>query len=162
MVSNRHKELFSFAYINAVAARVGFEMSLKRLDHDGVDGRLESLDAPSRQLNFQAKSTSRNDVWRNDHIAFELPITTYDQLRDTEAAVPAILIVVLLPDDPNQWLTQTEDQLCLRRCAYWLSLRNEPEVFDTNSKTVHIPTANIFNQDQLLDISSRFYRRWGP
>ena len=162
MVSNRHKELFSFAYINAVAARVGFEMSLKRLDHDGVDGRLESLDAPARQINFQAKSTSRNEVWKGDHIAFELPITNYDQLRDTEATVPAILIVVLLPADPADWLTHTEDQLCLRRCAYWLSLRDEPEVSNRNSKTVHIPTANMFDQHQLVSMLSRFYRRQGP
>ena len=162
MVTNRHKELYSFAFINAVAARVGFEMSLKRLDDDGVDGRLESLDAPARQINFQAKSTSRDEVWRGDHIAFPLPVHTYHQLRDTEATVPAILIVVLVPDNPFEWLRQDEEQLCMTGRAYWISLRDSPEVSNTTSKTVIIPTTNIFDQVQLADMLPRLDRREWP
>ena len=154
---NRHKEMFSIAYINAVAARAGLEMKKIEYDVDGVDGMLVSSDGPAPQVNFQAKSTSKDDVWRENHIAFPLKIGNYDSLRAPNF-VPRILIVVLLPDDIEDWLIQTPEQLCMRRCAYWISLRNEPEVANTSTKTVHIPAGNIFDQVALTDMLDRIGR----
>ena len=154
---NRHKEMFSIAYINAVAARVGLELSQIQYDVDGVDGMLVSSVGTAPQVNFQAKSTSRREVWRGDHIAIALPKTNYDRLRIPKF-VPRILIVVLLPEDQADWLRQTPDQLCLRRCAYWTSLRDAPDVPNVSTKTVRIPTEEMFDQAALTDMLDRIGR----
>ena len=154
---NRHKEMFSIAYINAVAARVGLELAQIRYDVDGVDGMLVSSGGTAPQVNFQAKSTSRRDVWRDDYVALALPKTNYDFLREPKF-VPRILIVVLLPEDQADWLTQTPDQLCLRRCAYWISLRDAPDVPNQSTKTVRIPTDKMFDQVTLTGMLDRIGR----
>ena len=154
---NRHKEMFSIAYINAVAARVGLELAQIRYDVDGVDGILVSSGGTAPQVNFQAKSTSRRDVWRGDHVALKLPKRNYDHLRIPKF-VPRILIVVLLPEDQSKWLTQNHDQLCLRRCAYWISLRDAPEVPNTSRKTVRIPADNMFDHVSLTEMLDRIGR----
>ena len=57
-----------------------------------------------------------------------------------------------------QWLSQTSSELCLRRCAYWLSLKGQPPVPNTSSVTVHIPVANIFGSEQLSVLMDKVER----
>lgn len=40
----------------------------------------------------------------------------------------------------------------MRRCAYWLSLREHKETENKDSVTVHIPEYNIFDVDGLHNI----------
>ncbi len=145
--------MFSLAYISAVAARVGLEVSHTRYEAGSVDGMLTPGRGRARQLNFQAKATSQN-VLRQDHVAFRLKKNNYNDLCDSGVTAPIILVVLLLPDEPSGWLTHTNEELTLRRCAYWFSLRGEPET-DQKTKTVHIPTDKMFDQHQLNDIWSR-------
>lgn len=83
-----------------------------------------------------------------------LPIRNYNDLR-SKKLVPRILIVMLLPDEDSDWLTVTDEEMCLRHCAYWVSLRDEPRVSNETDKTVYVPTANIFDQYQLSSMLSR-------
>ena len=46
-------------------------------------------------------------------------------------------------------MTQSADELCLRRCAYWLSLEGRDAVSNSSSVTVTIPAANVFGREQL-------------
>jgi hypothetical protein len=61
---------------------------------------------------------------------------------------------MVLPEDEAQWLSQSLEELVMRRCAYWVSLRGvEPT---TNQRTIRIrmPRANVFSSAavcQLLD-----------
>ena len=107
----------------------------------------------SRQLNFQAKATSQ-DVLGDQHVAFRLNKKNYNDLCDPSVTVPIILVVFLMPEDINDWLTHSSDELVLRRCAYWTSLRGKPET-DQQTKTVHIPTVKMFDQSQLAGMWSR-------
>jgi len=103
---------------------------------------------------IQAKATSRNVIGRDGRqLRSPLPIRDYDSLRNFTR--PIILILVLLPDDETQWLTQTDAELCLRYCAYWLSLEGRPEVGNSSSVTVHIPTTNVFSSSQLADLMDK-------
>ena len=82
----------------------------------------------------------------------------YDDLRRT-GTVPLILIVVLLPsDDVEDWLHQSEDELCLRRCGYWLSLEGRQRVDNASTVTVHIPRRNVFDGAQLADLMDKAAR----
>ena len=155
MHMNIRKEMFSIAYIGAVAARLGLEVIKPNYDFDSVDGMLVSSGGTAPQINFQAKARVRSKVLRGDHIALPLSIKNYNDLRGKKA-VPRILIVMLLPDEDSDWLTVTDEGMCLRHCAYWVSLRGEPKVPNaTDNKTVYVPTANIFDQYQLSSMFSR-------
>lgn len=154
MTPNMQKELFSFAYISAVAAISGCQVIHPRLDHNSVDGMLRSSEGRQAQIDFQAKATSR-DVLRGENIRFPLPMKNYKDLRDDDTMIPRILIVVLMPREPERWLTQTPDELCLRHCGYWLSLEGRPEVPNEATTTVSIPTSNIFDSSHLRDLMTK-------
>ena len=153
---NTRKERFSLAYINGVATYADCEVLEPRVDRGSVDGILKRT-AIGEILGFQAKATSRHIVSRDGRqLNFPLPMRDYDNLRT--AVTPFILIVVLLPEDETEWLAQTHDELCLRYCAYWLSLAGLPEVTNTNSVTVHVPTTNVFGSHQLTELMDRAAR----
>ena len=140
-------ELFSLAYIRAVAAQAGYQVTRDETD-TGLDGMLKSSTGSRVAVEFQAKSTSR-DIRGVDHLHFPLPVGNYEILRADNPAVPRILIVVLMPSAPSQWLNQNENELCLHHCAYWLSLAGEPAVQNTATVTVRIPRDNVFSGEQL-------------
>ena len=150
---NTRKERFSLAYINAVATYADCEVIEPKVDRGSVDGILKRATI-EEIIGFQAKATSRNVTGRDGRqLRFPLPIRDYDSLRNFTR--PFILILVLLPDDESQWLTQTDAELCLRHCAYWLSLEGRPEAGNTSSLTVHIPTTNVFSSSQLADLMDK-------
>ncbi len=153
---NTRKERFSLAYINAVATYADCDVLEPRVDRGSVDGILKRT-AISETIGFQAKSTSRNVMSSDgDAVHFPLPIRDYDNLRVERH--PFILVVVLLPDDETEWLTQTDDELCLRHCGYWLSLMGQNPVPNRNSVTVRIPTANVFSSAQLTEMMDKAAR----
>ena len=108
------------------------------------------------RIEFQAKATAR-DVVRDRYIHFSLPVKNYDDLR-LEAINPRILIVALLPPEVENWVNQTDEELCLRHCPYWMSLRGEPGTSNQNTITVHLPLGNVFNSAQLIDLMQRTER----
>ena len=88
-------------------------------------------------------------------IKYRLEQRTYELLRDPEAPIPRILVLLVLPDDEAEWLDQSEEHLVLRRCAYWQSLTGWEPV--TNRKTVRltIPRNNVFSVESLRGIMNR-------
>ena len=70
-----------------------------------------------------------------------------------------VLIPDKLPDDQSQWLNQSEDELCLRRCGYWLSLRGEPETTNTDSVTVYLPRQQILTAGAIKNIMQQIETR---
>ena len=154
---NTRKERLSLAYVNAVAARSGVVVSEPPVDQSSIDGTLMADFGRSTQINFQAKASAR-DVMQGDDMRFPLRLKNYDDLRRT-GTVPLILIVVLLPsDDVEDWLHQSEDELCLRRCGYWLSLEGRERVDSASTVTVHIPRRNVFDSAQLVGLMDRAAR----
>ena len=154
---NTRKERFSLAYINAVAARTGVVVSEPPVDQSSIDGTLMADFGRSTQINFQAKASSR-DVMREDHVHFPLPRKNYDDLRRI-GTVPLILIVVVLPgDNVESWLNQSEDELCMRRCGYWLSLEDREDAGNVSTVTVHVPRRNVFDSGQLTELMGKAAR----
>lgn len=160
MSLNTQKEDFSYAYIYAVASSVGYSLqaATRRLDDSGIDatitvpGKINSKRLP--RFDVQIKSTSRN-ILKDESIKFRLTAKNYDELRDNDLFVPQLLIVVLIPEDVNNWLSQTEESLCLKRCAYWLSLRGRPPLEQQSTITIEIPRQNIFSPNALKTIMER-------
>ena len=74
---------------------------------------------------------------RPDRVAFPLSRKNYDDLRRHTQA-PRFLVVMLLPDRPNDWIAQSEAELIVRRAAYWVSLRGA-DATNQQSITVSLP-----------------------
>ena len=62
-----------------------------------------------------------------------------------ETQTPRLLVVLDLPKCEEQWVTITEDELVMRRRAYWLNLRGFEEKENRSSVTVEIPVSNLFD-----------------
>ena len=153
---NQQKARFSIAYIESIASVAGLHVSEIMVDQDSVDGVFWGDFGRRPRIEFQAKSTAQ-DVVRGDRIHFPLSVKNYNDLR-IRTINPRILIVLVMPQDVGQWIHQTRDELCLRYCAYWLSLRDLPPTRNTDNITVHLPMANMLGSDQLTDMIHRTER----
>jgi hypothetical protein len=145
-------ERLSLAYVAAVAAKAGYELIESTVDYDSVDGELRSASGLRPRIEFQAKGSTRS-LLKDEHIAYPLSRKNYDDLR-IETLTPRLLFVVLMPDVEDNWLSHSEDELVVRHCGYWLSLRGSAEVDQTNI-TVHIPRSQVLRPDQLAELMAK-------
>ena len=95
------------------------------------------------------------DSDRCNSISFPLKVKNYEELRDDTVLVPRLLVVVLVPDDVGDWLSDTESELSLRRSGYWVSLRGEPATQNSSTVSVQIPRGQRLNPDGLRGIMQR-------
>ncbi|MXY45416.1 MAG: DUF4365 domain-containing protein [Chloroflexi bacterium] len=156
MTPYQQMEQFSLAYIKAVAADAGYQVTRPAVDTDSVDGVLMADAGRRPRIDFQAKSTSQ-DVLGENELRFTLPIKNYEDLR-ADTLTPRILIVLLMPQQFDEWTSQSHDELCLRRCAYWLCLQGQQATRNISSVTVELPTANMFNAAQLQELMQKTER----
>lgn len=147
----QQQEQFSRAYVRAVATVAGVCLYEPEVDHDSVDlgfaarGGAGTLRSP--RLEAQLKCTSA-DARHDDAVRFPLKLKNYDDLR-RPCHVPRILIVVLVPKDITHWLDQSEEQMVLRRCAYWYSLLGAPQVENHTTVTLQVPRGNLLTPEIL-------------
>jgi len=82
-------------------------------------------------------------------------ISQQKEQRLLDFAIPRILIVLVLPENLADWLQQSEEELCLRYCAYWVSLRGMSETQNTTTVTISLPRSNQFTATALQSIMQR-------
>jgi hypothetical protein len=163
---NIQKEEFSYAYVYAIASAAGysFQLAPRPLDMDGIDGIIAASASSGSmrrpRLEVQVKCTSRN-LLDNEGIKYPLRVKNYNDLRYDDPYITRILVVVLVPDNLDDWLRQSEDELCLRRCGYWVSLRGQSAMPNHTTVTISIPRQNIFNTNALKMIMLRLERGEG-
>ena len=156
MTPNVQMEQLSLAYIRAVAANVGYQVTRPEPDVDSVDGVLMASFGRRPRIEFQAKATTQ-DILRYDELRFPLLVKNFNELR-ADTQTPRVLIVLLMPGEKSRWLRQTNDELCLRRCAYWVSLENWSSTSNTHTVTVSIPVLNVFDSHNLVDLMQKAER----
>lgn len=158
MTLENQKEQFSQAYLRAVASVAGFSVSRPEVDDDSVDlaiycrGPRGTVRSP--RLEVQAKCTS-SPIFSAGELFFDLKIKNYDDLRWTDLLVPRLLLVVVVPSELDQWLTQDQEQMVLRRCAYWTSLRGLEASANTQTVRVSFPASQVFSVEALRGIMDR-------
>jgi len=158
---NQRQEALSRAYVRAVAARSGLLCDFPREYDYGIDlslhhiGRRGSRVSESGfRLDLQLKSTTSAQVTTNQ-VLYDLEVKAYDDLRDPAVSGYRILVVMLLPPDESLWTSQTEDQLVIRHCAYWLSLRGLPPTTNQRTTRVAIPRGNVFSVEGVTVLMDR-------
>ena len=161
MTIDDQKEQFSFAYVRAVAAVSRIAVSEPTVDDDSVDLLFQQRDGGgvvlSPRLEAQVKCTDAAVVTAT-HVAYPLKMKNYDDLRATNLLVPRLLIVVVVPDQLNDWVNHSEKELAIRKCGYWLSLFGEPAVQNVSTRTVHVPRSNQFTVVHLSEMMQRMVR----
>lgn len=118
---NQRRERYSRAFLQAIASPAGYSCTTPVVDDDSIDvilsarGQFHSVTSP--RLEVQLKCTSTAVV---EHGAFSHPVPkkNYDDLRDTNRLVPAILVVVLAPADPADWTTTEHAETRILHSAY--------------------------------------------
>lgn len=154
---NIQKEEFSYAYIYAVVSAAGYscQIASRPMDIGGIDiiisGEEQEYSLYPPRLEVQVKSTS-TAVIDDEFIRYPLKLKNYNELRKPKTLVPKILVIILIPDNPGEWVNQSEEELCLRRCGYWLSLKGQPETQNTESVTVYLPRQQLFTVSAVKNI----------
>lgn len=154
---NIQKEEFSYAYIYAVVSAAGYscQISSRPMDIGGIDMNISGIEQEYSLyppcLEVQVKSTSTNII-SDESVRYPLKLKNYNELRKPNTLIPRILVVVLIPDNLSEWVNQSETELCLRRCAYWLSLKGQPETRNTDKVTVYLPRQQIFSVNGLQNM----------
>ncbi len=121
---------------------------------DWTIGSTEKFERWFPTVDVQLKCTSATNL-NSGPVHFELPIKNYSELRGDRFISPRILLLVRVPENVDYWLQQSEEQLTMRHCGYWFSLREEPESSNENSVTVRIPRANQFTVNALQTMMHR-------
>ncbi|GAB5545420.1 MAG: DUF4365 domain-containing protein [Sandaracinaceae bacterium] len=157
MTPEQRQEEISKAYLHAVAAKGGFAVGSWSQDHGCLDASVGAAATVGSghlvrpKVDIQLKATRRQDVERETFISWQLEIDHYDQLR-APSHCPHLLVVLLLPEDVDQSIEHSAEQLVLRRCAYWVTMTGMEPVRDQRSKTVQLPKTQLFSPAALRDI----------
>jgi hypothetical protein len=159
MSLNDLKSEFSHAYVRAVAHAAGFfvQEATRTFDGDGVDvtllarGNGGAVRSPRLDLQLKATSTAVS----GDTFPFDLDVKNYEELRSDLLQVPRILVVVVVPADVSDWVTATEQELTVRHCGYWKSLRGEPSSSNSTTVRIHMSRTACFHMNEVQSIMSR-------
>jgi hypothetical protein len=161
------QEELSRAYLQAVAAKCGFALGTWSQDQRCIDatigaaGLLGTGSIADPKLDVQLKCTANRELVRADHISIQVKRKQYDHLV-ARSHVPKILVVLLLPEDEQDWVVHSEEQLALRRCAYYARARDFPATTTAESPTLRVPLANHFSPDALSAMLLRVSRGEAP
>lgn len=154
----RCREELSLAYTHAVVTSGQCTMTVHQVDYEGYDltirQRAKHATYDRSQLDVQLKCTSQNVV-KDNHIAYPLPVSNYRVLISERVMTPAILVVMVVPNDIGDWLVHSEDSLNVHHCAYWVSLRGMADTKARATKTVRLPRSQQFTREELLKIMRR-------
>ena len=152
MARTAQQECFGDAFLLAVAGVAGCAVSLRR--PDSIDWTLSSRLSRRPKLDVQMKTTI-NENSDSEVIHYPLKRKNYDDLSIVDILSPRILVLVTLPRDIEEWFSLSREQLVLRRCAYWLSLRGWPPSDNDKTVTVTVPRLNLFTVDALCNMMQR-------
>lgn len=155
----------SYAYLHAVASHAGMACSVgsRHEDNNGIDATLTAWGPFSGggyltevTIKVQLKATIAVPVDDGTNLSYFLHgVNRYDDLRTETVSNARILVVLFLPADAQEWLNHSPDQLVLRRCAYWQSLRCAPTTANGSGVTVRLPKDQMFNPQALKDLATQ-------
>lgn len=163
LTRNHRQEVMCRTYVQAIAGRCGLSCSLRDFDY-GIDVTLHDIRRRGHRymesgfnLDIQAKSTTTPSLMATE-VMYDLDVKSYDDLRDPQVGCPRILVLLILPEDENQWTEQSEDHLLVRHAAYGLSLNGWASTANQKTVRVALPRANLFSVPALETLMAKVCR----
>lgn len=153
----------SYAYLHAVAsaARASCISATRIEDNNGIDANLTIFgpfaadpDRHEVDVKIQLKATTQDLTESELHYSYPFSgVDQYNKLRSVGSNPFKILVLLQLPRVQDDWLHITADQLIMKRCARWVSLRGAQGTTNQSSVTVYVPKIQIFSPQALREIS---------
>ena len=163
MPINAQKENLGQAYVRAVIASVGYNYAKEENDF-GIDGTIKDVAVRGDRyytngfsIDYQLKS-SWDVTFEENELVYDLESKNYNDLALWEGSSPAILILLVLPRDVNEWVNFSQDGLTIRNCAWWCSLAGQPATENGATKRIRIPIDQVFSPDTLRELMAKVRR----
>jgi hypothetical protein len=157
MITEEHiKEKLSMAYAQAIAANAGVKCDKYDLDY-GMDGRFSSVtyDEVYKRycddgfgIDFQLKATT-NAKMKDGKVKYSLEVKNYRDLISTKAGSPRILVLYAMPKNREEWLNSCNENVILKKCGWWCSLKGNNETSNKERITIEIPEENLLTSEEL-------------
>ncbi len=156
------KESLSRRYVEVIACRNGYkfevpnpvtgvDLSITRSIIQYRNGKKRFIDT-GEYIQLQIKSTTESSIIADDNsIKYDLESKTYNDLVfrvNSEYITPLYLILMILPDDTNKWVELSNNELVLRKSAFWY-IPNTGSTPTTNSSSKRI----VIPLNQIVDLS---------
>ncbi|MEH6567204.1 MAG: DUF4365 domain-containing protein [Halopseudomonas sp.] len=153
MDDNQKKELFSKAFVKALAAQSGLRSAKPDVDDDSIDviirGRGYRTGIRNPQIDVQLKCTA-NDEGDEDFLKFSLSLKNYNDLRGEDVLCPRYLFVLVVPPNCEDWLVHQSTYSTIKHCCYWFSLGSMPAVKNSTSITLSIPRSQRLTSQSMI------------
>ncbi|WP_216918048.1 DUF4365 domain-containing protein [Nocardia sp. NBC_01377] len=148
------QEQFSLGFIRLVAAAAGCSIKSHETDYDGVDITIVASAEYSKyycpEFDMQLKCTTQHRRLGADHLAWSMERDRFVKLVNPKRYIPALLAVLLIPENPDELVDLSEAGLTSSSRMYWEYAANLGGMDDDKgSKTVHLPRKNLFDVDGL-------------
>jgi|SRR5680860_276695 len=155
-LAEQQKERFSRAWIVAAAAGADYAYTVVMDDLHGVD---MTVSDQRWVLDFQLKATSHPNI-KGNHLVHDLDMRTYDLLRAPERAGYGVLALIVVHQDPTQWLDMDASGTRLARSAYYLPMAGLPAKENTAKVRLQIPLSNLLTIDAMKLLMNMAAARW--
>ena len=151
----------SYAYLHAVAGKAAMSCKLGNRHDDGagVDAEVIYRGATPHaylrqvQLDVQMKATIKSPGNDPNFMTYFFQGTKrYDKLRTNDSAHYKIIVVLFLPNNPNDWLNCSPNDLILKNAAYWTCLYGAPASTNATGETINLPKANLLTPASLTGL----------
>jgi hypothetical protein len=126
-------ESFSYAYIYALASQAGFTFNEepKGVDNVGIDISIKDPDRlfnlPPSQFFGQVKCVRETKlIKKKGKLFYGIKKKHYDTLTKSQPYNTIILFILVVPDDPDQWIDLEKSGILLKHGCYWFCLQDRP------------------------------------
>lgn len=148
------KEALGQAYVRAIVAKAGYNIAHSEKDF-GLDGTIKDVTPKNGRyhetgftIEYQLKS-SCNVTFENEELVYDLESKNYNDLAEWDGNCPGILILFVLPEKEDEWISFGNDGLLIRRCAWWYCPKGQPATDNTSTKRIRIPKTQVFSPETL-------------
>lgn len=160
-IQNIESEL-SYAYLHAIASKAGMNCKTgnRHDDNEGIDavvnynGPIPETYITDVQIDVQLKATIKDGGDNPDYWTYYLQgVNRYDKLRLDSSPIVKILVVLFLPNNSEEWLKCSQDELILKHAAYWVCLHGAKASDNTTGQTIYIPKTNLITPESLRNLA---------
>lgn len=176
MTDEQIKEQLSRKYLETVASIGGYIIEGGNMDF-GVDLTLQApkiryennrqrYTSSGYRIDIQLKATTTRYVYSsNDNLKYDLETKNFNDMiyRNIERSVnpnapPLVLILFVLPNNPDRWITIKKNKMVFRKAAYWFypSINQLPST-NKYKERIQIPKAQQLDLDTFPNLFTRFF-----
>lgn len=149
----------SQGYFNSTSRDFGTDLTIRKANLCPTRKRYLT---GGKAIDIQIKAVSQKYVrYLNENtksfIKYDLETKNYNDLIDRAnengAIIPLILAVFVIPDDKNDWISLSHEELIIRKCAFWYKVApNTLYSINKQKIAIEIPKVNRIGLDFYSEI----------